>query len=184
MTSETDAEFLDRLEATQRYNPSYRTLDSDRLFDLARRGAEAADRIEQLEAEVLTWQGHAKTAIWGDSEECKSLSAEVDRLVRSRNKWGQRYNKLLLKIRAGESGETDDPASWQLRMALDDANGKNDEAAARIAQLEAAMRELLEADDNLRELMPRWVSEALIEGALIRVRTAKDKARAALEERT
>lgn len=39
MTSETDAEFLDRLEATQRYNPSYRTLDSDRLFALARRGA-------------------------------------------------------------------------------------------------------------------------------------------------
>ena len=99
----------------------------------------AQDRIEQLEAEVLTWQGHAKTAIWGDSEECKSLSAEVDRLVRSRNKWGQRYNKLLLKIRAGESGETDDPASWQLRMALDDANVKNDEAAARIEQLEAAL---------------------------------------------
>ena len=50
MTSETDAEFLNRLEATPRYNPSYRTLDSDRLFDLARRGADAADRIEQLEA--------------------------------------------------------------------------------------------------------------------------------------
>ena len=50
MTSETDAAFLDRLEATPRYNPSYRTLDSDRLFDLARRGAEAAARIEQLEA--------------------------------------------------------------------------------------------------------------------------------------
>ena len=58
-------------------------------------------------------------------------------------------------------------------------------AADRIAQLEAALLELLEADDNLRELMPRRVSEALIEGALIRVRTAKDKARAALgEERT
>ena len=51
MTSETDAAFLDRLEATPRYNPSYRTLDSDRLFDLARRGADAADRIAQLEAE-------------------------------------------------------------------------------------------------------------------------------------
>ena len=60
----------------------------------------------------------------------------------------------------------------------------DEKAADRIEQLEAALRELLEADDNLRELMPRWVSEALIEGALIRVRTAKDKARAALEERT
>ena len=48
--TETNAEFLDRLEATPRYNPAYRTLDSDRLFDLARRGADAAARIEQLEA--------------------------------------------------------------------------------------------------------------------------------------
>ena len=47
--TETNAEFLDRLEATPRYNPAYRTLDSDRLFDLARRGADAAARIEQLE---------------------------------------------------------------------------------------------------------------------------------------
>ena len=39
--TETNAEFLDRLEATPRYNPAYRTLDSDRLFDLARRGAGA-----------------------------------------------------------------------------------------------------------------------------------------------
>ena len=59
---------------------------------------------------------------------------------------------------------------------------ENTALRARIEQLEAALRELLEADDNLRELMPRWVSEALIEGALIRVRTAKDKARAALGE--
>ena len=50
MTSETDAEFLNRLEATPRYNPAYRTLDSDRLFALARRGADAAARIAQLEA--------------------------------------------------------------------------------------------------------------------------------------
>ena len=39
--AETDAEFLDRLEATPRYNPAYRTLVSDRLFALARRGAAA-----------------------------------------------------------------------------------------------------------------------------------------------
>ncbi len=40
--SKSDSEFLDRLEATPRYNPSYRTLDSDRLFDLTRRGAAVA----------------------------------------------------------------------------------------------------------------------------------------------
>jgi hypothetical protein len=72
-----------------------------RLALLARRGAEAAARIEQLEAEVTVWQGHAKTAIWSDSAECNHLTAEVERLLKSRNRWGQKYNKLLLKIRAG-----------------------------------------------------------------------------------
>ena len=66
MTSETDEQFLDRLEATPRYNPAYRTLDSDRLFDLARRGAAAADRIEQLEAalqKVMIGGNHLATII-------------------------------------------------------------------------------------------------------------------------
>ena len=57
MTSETDAEFLDRLEATPRYNPAYRTLVSDRLFALARRGAAVQWRPiqEDYEGEVLLW---------------------------------------------------------------------------------------------------------------------------------
>ena len=57
MTSETDAAFLDRLEATTRYNPAYRTLVSDRLFALARRGAEVQWRPieEDYEGEVLLW---------------------------------------------------------------------------------------------------------------------------------
>lgn len=42
--------------------------------------AEAADRIAQLEAEVKTWQGHARTAIWSDSEECKFLTARIEQL--------------------------------------------------------------------------------------------------------
>jgi len=33
-----------------------------------------AKRMQQLEAEVKVWQGHAKTAIWSDSEECKMLT--------------------------------------------------------------------------------------------------------------
>ena len=37
--AETAAEFLARLEEMPRYDPAYRTLDSDRLFALARRGA-------------------------------------------------------------------------------------------------------------------------------------------------
>ena len=36
--------------------------------------AKAAAEIERLRAEVKVWQGHAKTAIWSDSEECKMLT--------------------------------------------------------------------------------------------------------------
>jgi hypothetical protein len=41
---------------------------------------EAADEIERLRAEVATWQHHARTAIWSDSEECKLLTADNERL--------------------------------------------------------------------------------------------------------
>lgn len=36
--------------------------------------------VEKLRAEVQTWQGHAKTAVWSDSEECKMLTADNERL--------------------------------------------------------------------------------------------------------
>ena len=42
---------------------------------------EAADRIEKLEAEVRTWQGHARTAIWSDSAECKMLTRINEALI-------------------------------------------------------------------------------------------------------
>lgn len=46
MTSETDEQFVERMTS-----PGMKTKEEmDRLFALARRGAEAADRIEQLEA--------------------------------------------------------------------------------------------------------------------------------------
>lgn len=35
---------------------------------------EAAAEIERLRAEVKVWQGHTKTAVWSDSEECKMLT--------------------------------------------------------------------------------------------------------------
>lgn len=41
---------------------------------------EAAKTIESLRSEVTQWVNHAKTAIWSDSEECKMLTAENERL--------------------------------------------------------------------------------------------------------
>jgi len=106
----------------------------------------AAAEIERLRAEVERLTKDLKMAVMSDSEECKALTSEVERLVTSRNRWGQKYNKLLLKIRAG-LGEADDPVSWQLRVALDDSNVKNDEQAARIEQLRALLTPKL-LDEN------------------------------------
>lgn len=36
--------------------------------------------ITALRAEMETWKRHAKQAIWSDSEECKLLTSEVERL--------------------------------------------------------------------------------------------------------
>lgn len=69
--SENDAEFIEIMMQDGDWQPGSRM---HRLALLARRGADAAYRIEQLEAEVKVWQGHAKTAIWGDSAECKLLT--------------------------------------------------------------------------------------------------------------
>ena len=50
-------------------------------YDTAR---EAHDDLimenDKLREEVKVWQNHTKTAVWSDSEECKFLSAEVERL--------------------------------------------------------------------------------------------------------
>ena len=54
MTSETDAEFVERMRFCFADDVSYK--DIDRYEALARRGAEAAARIEQLEAEALNKQ--------------------------------------------------------------------------------------------------------------------------------
>ena len=45
-----------------------------------------AKRMQQLEAEVKVWQGHAKTAIWSDSEECKFLTARIEQLEKALRK--------------------------------------------------------------------------------------------------
>ena len=41
---------------------------------------EAAKTIESLRSEVTQWVRHAKTAIWSDSEECKLLTVDNERL--------------------------------------------------------------------------------------------------------
>lgn len=79
----------------------------DQLID------EAADRIEQLEAEVKVWQGHAKTAIWSDSEECKFLTARIEQLEAALRDiiihcdWPDRVEKYARAALASPSGAMD-----------------------------------------------------------------------------
>lgn len=50
MTSETDAEFLDRMEQTTSWREIHDKSERDHLFALARRGAAADAEIERLRA--------------------------------------------------------------------------------------------------------------------------------------
>lgn len=61
MTAETDAEFVERISrAIYDSNSTHKDADLIRLFDLARRGAAAADRIAQLEAALRPFAESAK----------------------------------------------------------------------------------------------------------------------------
>lgn len=57
--------------------------------------ADAAARIEALEAEVKVWQGHTKMAVWSDSEECKLLSADNEALRAEVEKLTARTQRYL-----------------------------------------------------------------------------------------
>ena len=55
-----------------------------------------AKRMQQLEAEVKVWQGHAKTAIWSDSEECKFLTARIEQLEAALREIGNPPNHFTI----------------------------------------------------------------------------------------
>lgn len=76
MTSETDAEFLDSMEQWVIGSLVFKAEHRKRLFALARRGAAAAARIEQLEDAVLrgnkTWNAL--------SDQCDAKDARIEQL--------------------------------------------------------------------------------------------------------
>lgn len=125
---------VDRLTRTNQAKREHR----DKLLEA---GVKAAARIQQLEAEVKVWQGHTKTAVWSDSEECKVLSSEVERLLKSRNRWAKKYNDLLAKRRAEDGYDVYAAAREEYRKKIA-------EQAARIEQLEAALRDVHAAAGN------------------------------------
>ena len=66
-------------------------------------------------------------------ERIEKLEAEVDRLVKSRNKWGKLYNQTLEKLRLSVMSDS------EYVKIIDE---KCAEQADRIEKLEAALREI------------------------------------------
>jgi len=60
--------------------------------------AEQADEIEKLRKDL-------SLSVLSDSEYCKVLERENERLLKSRNRWADKYNKLLVKHRAALEGK-------------------------------------------------------------------------------
>jgi len=58
--------------------------------------AEAAGK----DAEIERLRADLRLAVMSDSETCKVLEREVERLLKSRNRWAKKYNDLLAKHRA------------------------------------------------------------------------------------
>jgi len=88
----------------------------------------------------------------------EKLEAEVERLVKSRNKWGKLYNRTLEKLRLSVMSDS------EYVKIIDE---KCAEQASRIEKLEAALREI--ADDGDKDLFisgrsARRVARKALEG--------------------
>ena len=116
-------------------------------------GKEAAAEIVRLRAEVQTWVNHTKTAVWSDSEECKMLSSEVERLLKSRNRWAKKYNDLLEKRRAEDGYDVYAAAREEYRKKIA-------KQAAEIERLRAALREIV--DCHLYSTRPWAIARAAL----------------------
>lgn len=69
-------------------------------------GAERAkDTIKAQAAEIEKLRKDLSLSVFTDSEYCKVLERENERLLKSRNRWADKYNKLLVKHRAALEGK-------------------------------------------------------------------------------
>jgi chromosome segregation ATPase len=95
--------------------------------EIERKKAEIASLLNALadeRTECMRLRADLRLAVMSDGEECKALSQEVERLVKSRNRWGQKYNALLekhkrLRAALAEAG-CDHCRHWFDRAALEE----------------------------------------------------------------
>ena len=111
------------------------------VWDLCKELERAADRIEKLEEENgVLFAANVRLNSRADldcdhyRDRIEKLEAEVVRLVRSRNKWGQLYNKTLAKLRL---------AVWSDSEYVKIIDEKCAEQTDRIEKLETALQKVL-----------------------------------------
>jgi regulator of replication initiation timing len=139
MTSETDAEFLDSMEAWVIGSLVFKAEHRERLFALARRGAEAADRIERLreanemvltdirrtDVDMLAFKAEIER-LTGERDrqynENVSLIAENERLRAALREWESAMNRLSMRVglTAKDIADVLNPIMDTTRAALDE----------------------------------------------------------------
>jgi len=131
--------------------------------------AKAADEIDRLRAEVKVWQGHTKTAVWSDSEECKMLTADNERLRAELQNHGQvdKLSEELERVKR-EAERAQDAHGVRFLNYLEETARLSDE----VTRLRAALREVLSWHDYSNDMHKP-----------IEVRAAYMRARAALGEK-
>lgn len=99
--------------------------ENDRLTDTV---SKQAIELEKLRNDV-------RLAVMSDSEMCKVLERENERLLKSRNRWAKKYNDLLAKRRAEDGYDVYAEAREEYRKKIA-------EQAQEIEKLRAALREI------------------------------------------
>ena len=106
--SESDMAFVERMEATAAF-PMSQFDDCERLFALARRGAEAADEIERLRA-ALTPSVETKAAYIGEFHFVEEeLDDEGNSVTRNRTVPWATVKEIMAAIRARAALRPTDP---------------------------------------------------------------------------
>lgn len=138
--------------------------------------------IEVMEAEITALRAENEKlrkdlsmSVFSDSEYCKVLEGEQERLLKSRNRWAQKYNNLLNEKRAEDGYDVYAAAREEYRKKIAEQAAENEKLRAKIEHLckevnyakygnpdfawslyEAQMNDLRLENEKLRKLLNMW----------------------------
>lgn len=98
---------------------------------------EAADLITALRAENEKLRKDLSMSVFSDSEYCKVLEGEQERLLKSRNRWAQKYNNLLNEKRAEDGYDVYAAAREEYRKKIAEQAAENEKLRATLRDIAA-----------------------------------------------